>query len=161
MKTADYDLPKLSEYAKKMENNGYTDPISIIMHYAIDTNQEYALLDIIVKTAKARAGKAENQLNYARTWLPYEIDVYEGNKGQRGERKVTKEEGKLLNQLTKYCILGMEVPEKLLEEAKEVIPNMNVPFYMFRPTIEWLRDKYNIRFKDNMEENKNVKTGFN
>lgn len=152
MKTTIYDLPKLSEYAKKMENNGYIDPIAIIMQYAIDTNQEYALLDIIVKTAKARAEKAENQLNYARTWLPYEIDVYEGNKGRQGERKVTKEEGKLLSKLTKYCILGMEVPEKLLEEAKEVIPNMNVPFYMFIPAVEWLKDKYNIKFKDNKEK---------
>lgn len=147
-----YDLPKLSEYAKKMENSGYIDPIAIIMQYAIDTNQEYALLDIIVKTAKARAEKAENQLNYARTWLPYEIDVYEGNKGQRGERKVTKEEGELLNKLIRYFILGMEVPEKLLEEAKEVIPNMNVPFYMFLPAIEWLKDKYNIKFKDDGKE---------
>ena len=147
-----YDLPKLSEYAKKMENSGYIDPIAIIMQYAIDTNQEYALLDIIVKTAKARAEKAENQLNYARTWLPYEIDIYEGNKGQQGERKVTKEEGELLNKLIRYFILGMEVPEKLLEEAKEVIPNMNVPFYMFLPAIEWLKDKYNIKFKDDGKE---------
>ena len=147
-----YDLPKLSEYAKKMENSGYIDPIAIIMQYAIDTNQEYALLDTIVKTAKARAEKAENQLNYARTWLPHTIDIYEGNKGQRGERKVTKEEGELLDKLIRYCILGIEVPEKLLEEAKEVIPNMNVPFYMFLPAIEWLKDKYNIKFKDDGKE---------
>lgn len=147
-----YDLPKLSEYAKKMENNGYIDPMAIIMQYAVDTNQEYVLMDIIVKTAKARAEKAENQLNYARTWLPYTIDIYESNKGRRGEKQVTKEEGKLLDTLITYYILGAEAPEKLLEKAREVIPKMNVPFYMFLPAVEWLRDKYNIKFKDDGKE---------
>lgn len=143
-----YDLPKLSEYAKKMEDEGYIDPMSIIMHYAIDTNQEYVLMDIIVKTAKARAEKAETQLNYARSWIPNKIDF------KQADKRLSDKTIKLLNRLVDIFCLGMDIPKSFIEEVRETIGNMNTPNLIFVPMVDWLRKEYNIRFKDDTGEEK-------
>lgn len=143
-----YDLPKLSEYAKKMEGKGYNDPMSIIMQYAIDTNQEYVLMDIIVKTAKARAEKAETQLNYARSWIPNKIDF------KQADKSLSDKTIKLLNRLTDIFCLGMDIPKSFIEEVRETVENMNTPNLIFVPMVDWLRKEYNIRFKDDTRRKK-------
>lgn len=141
-----YDLPKLSEYAKKMEDKGYIDPMAIIMHYAIDTNQEYVLMDIIVKTAKARAEKAETQLNYARSWIPNKIDF------KQADKRLSDKTIKLLNRLVDIFCLGMDIPKSFIEEVRETVENMNTPNLIFVPMVNWLRKEYNIRFKDDTKD---------
>lgn len=69
-----------------------------------------------------------------------EADVEECNKG------VTKEQAKMINILTDYYCLGMEIPENYLIQVKEVIPKMKLPTCIFIPMVEWLKDKYGIEF---------------
>lgn len=117
-------------------------PLEIIAKYLIETNQEAEALTIIPKLAKDKSDKIQRQLDYARSWIPFKVDTYKCNKN------VTRPQAKMLETLTDYYCLGMDIPEKYIEEVKEVIPNMETPTVVFIPMVEWLRDKYNIMFKD-------------
>ena len=57
----------------------------------------------------------------------------------------------MLNKITTYCMLSMPLPDDILDWAKENIPNINVPRVFFMPTVKYLKDRYNIEFKDKPE----------
>lgn len=130
-----------SEFVRVHEKFGIA-PLEIIANYLIETNQEAEALTIIPKLAKDKSDKIQRQLDYARTWIPIKADIYECNKN------VTRPQAKMIETLTNYYCLGMDIPEKYIEKVKEVIPNIETPTVVFVPMVEWLRDKYNIVFKD-------------
>ena len=45
-------------------------------------------------------------------------------------------------------LLNMELSDSLLEWAKETIPKLKTPSVIFRPALEWLKEKYGVEFKD-------------
>lgn len=132
---------KLSDYARDMEAFG-EDSLYIIQEYIKATGQEIEALGMVVALAANKSNKIEAQLNYARSWIPNKIDLVKSNK------KITIDQAKLLDRLTDIFLLGMDIPSQYLEEVKTTIPQMKMPKFIFVPMVEWLRDKYGIRFMD-------------
>ena len=132
---------KLSDYAKNMEAFG-EEPLYIIQEYLKETGQEIEALGMIVALAVNKSKKVETQLNYARSWIPNKVDLVRANKN------VTPCQAKLLDRLTDIFLLGMDVPSQYLDEVEATIPQMKMPQFIFVPMVEWLRDKYGIRFMD-------------
>lgn len=130
-----------SEFVNCAEAMGM-EPLQIICEYLIRTNQEASALELIPQLAKNQADKIQSQLDYARTWIPVKVDIHSCNKG------ITREQARMLDILTDYYCLGMEVPENYLKEVKEVISKMKLPTCIFKPMAEWLQDKYSIEFID-------------
>ena len=132
---------KLSDYAREMEAFG-EDPLYIIQEYIKTTGKEIEALGMVVALAVNKSKKVEARLNYARSWIPNKVDLVKANK------KVTPCQAKLLDRLTDIFLLGMDIPPQYLEEVKTTIPQMKMPQFIFVPMVEWLRDKYGIRFMD-------------
>ena len=141
---------KLSDYAKNMEAFG-EEPLYIIQEYLKATGQEIEALGMVVALAVNKSKKVEAQLNYARSWIPNKIDLARANKN------VTPCQAKLLDRLTDIFLLGMDIPSQYLDEVKATIPQMKMPQFIFVPMVEWLRDKYGIRFMEDgkTDERKN------
>ena len=135
---------KLSDYAKEMEAFG-EDPLYIIQEYIKTTEQEIEALGMVVALAENKSKKVEAQLNYARSWIPNKIDLARANKN------VTRCQAKLLDRLTDIFLLGMDIPSQYLDEVKATIPHMKMPQFIFIPMVEWLRDKYGIKFLEEEE----------
>lgn len=140
---------RLSEFALHCEIMGMY-PLDIIYEYLVQTKQEFEALEFMPKLAQSKANRIQSQLNYARSWIPNKVDVYKSNKN------VTRQQAEIIDRLTDYYCLGMDIPEQYLAKVREVVPKMATPKIVFRPMIEWLRDKYNIMFKD-MDTNKENK----
>ena len=132
---------KLSDYAKEMEAFG-EDPLYIMQEYIKATGKEIEALGMVVALAENKSNKIEAQLNYARSWIPNKVDLVKSNK------KITADQAKLLDRLTDIFLLGMDIPSQYLEEVKTTIPQMKMPKFIFVPMVEWLRDKYGIRFME-------------
>ena len=132
---------KLSDYAREMEAFGEA-PLYIIQKYIKATGKEIEALGMVVALAENKSNKIEAQLNYARSWIPNKIDLARANKN------VTPCQAKLLDRLTDIFLLGMDIPSQYLNEVKSTIPQMKMPQFIFVPMVEWLRDKYEIRFME-------------
>lgn len=132
---------KLSDYAREMEAFG-EDPLYIIQEYIKATGKEIEALGMVVALAVNKSKKVETQLNYARSWIPNKVDLARANKN------VTPCQAKLLDRLTDIFLLGMDIPPQYLEEVKTTIPQMKMPQFIFVPMVEWLRDKYGIKFME-------------
>lgn len=129
---------KLRELLDKYE--GFYSDKEIIVEYFVQNNMEYEGMNLLISLAKNKTQKVQNELDYIKSWIPAKIDM----------TKVHgyKEVGEILNQIITCQICGFELPNDLLEWAKENIPNMKLPQLMFRDTIKWLKEKYGIEFKD-------------
>lgn len=134
---------KLSDYARKMEIFG-EDPLYIIQEYIKTTGKEIEALGMVVALAVNKSKKVEAQLNYARSWIPNKVDLMRSN----ANKNLMPCQAKLLDRLTDIFLLGMDIPPQYLEEVKTTIPQMKMPQFIFVPMVEWLRDKYGIRFMD-------------
>ena len=139
----------LSEFALHCERMGMK-PLDIIYEYLVQTKQETEALDMIPKLAQMQAHRIQSRLDYARSWIPNKVNVYKAN------RNVTCQQAEIIDRLTDYYCLGMDIPEQYLAKVREIISNMEMPKLIFVPMTEWLRDKYNIVFKD-MDTNKENK----
>lgn len=115
--------------------------IEIIKKWFVENNFEDLGLRMIPELAAIKAGKIQEQLDYARSWIPVKIDV-------RNEDGIDSDTAQKLNKIITYHMLSMDLPETLLDWAKENIPKINLPKFFFMPTIGYLRDKYGIEFKD-------------
>lgn len=136
----------LWQFARQREDMGMP-PLQIISEYIVQTNQEAEALDMIPKLAKSQTEKVQKQLNYARCWIPVKVDTYACNKG------MTRGQSKMLDVLTDYYCLGMDIPENFLPKVKGTIEQMKKPTFIFIPMVEWLQDKYGIQFMDKKERN--------
>ena len=132
---------KLSDYARNREAF-CEDSLYIIQEYIKATGKEIEALGMVVALAEKKSKKVEAQLNYARSWIPNKVDLARANKN------VTPCQAKLLDRLTDIYLLGMDIPSQYLDEVKATIPQMKMPQFIFVPMVEWLRDKYGIRFMD-------------
>lgn len=132
---------KLSDFARNMEALG-EDPLYIIQKYIKATGKEIEALGMVVALAANKSKKVEAQLNYARSWLPNVIDLARANKN------VTPCQAKMLDKLLTIFLLGMDIPSQYLDEVKATIPQMEMPQFIFVPMVEWLRDKYGIKFME-------------
>lgn len=122
----------------------HCEDIEIIKKWFTENDLEELGLQIVLGLAGSKSEKIQKQLNYARTWIPAKIDMntVDGIDGDTAS---------YLNEIIMYCMLSMDLPEILLNWAKENIPKMNLPKFFFMPTINYLKDRYGIEFKDKPE----------
>lgn len=136
---------KLSDYAKEMEAFG-EDPLYIIQEYIKAKGKEIEALGMVVALAANKSKNVEAQLNYARSWIPNKVDLAKANKG------VTARQARMLDRLTDIFLLGMDIPSQYLDEVEATVSQMEMPKLVFVPMVEWLRDKYGIKFLEEKED---------
>ena len=112
---------KLSDYARDMEAFG-EDPLYIIQEYIKATGKEIDALGMVVALAANKSKKV-----------------------------VAPCQAKMLDKLLTIFLLGMDIPSQYLDEVKATIPQMKIPQFIFVPMVEWLRDKYGIKFLEQKE----------
>ena len=126
-----------------------TDPVmeaKIIEEWFVENDFEDVGLCMIPRLSAKKLAKVRKKLDFAQSWIPSKIDV-NCNK-EFANDKLTAD---MLNKIITYCMLSMPLPDAILEWAKENIPNINVPKFFFMPTVKYLKDRYNIEFKDKPE----------
>lgn len=123
-----------------------TDPVKeadIIKRWFVENDFEDVGLSMIPSLSAHKIKKLQDKLSFAQSWIPSKIDM-NVNKEFVND-KLTAD---MLNHIITYCMLSMPLPDDILEWAKENIPNINVPRFFFMPTVKYLRQRYNIEFKD-------------
>lgn len=128
-----------------------TDPIKeakIVERWFVENDYENLGLSMIPHLSMNKIKKLQDKLSFAQCWIPNKIDV-NCNK----EFANDKQAADMLNHIITYCMLSMPLPDDILKWAKENIPNINVPKLFFVPTIKYLKERYNIEFKDKPQWN--------
>lgn len=126
---------------------GYTtDPVQeadIIKRWFVENDFEDVGLSMIPSLSAHKIKKLQDKLSFAQSWIPSKIDV-----NCNEEFANDKSTADMLNKIITYCMLSMPLPDSVLDWAKENIPNINVPQFFFMPTVKYLKERYNIEFKD-------------
>lgn len=114
--------------------------MQVIQEYFVQNNLEDEAVAMIPLLLEKRKRKAEQAIDYARTWAPLVVDVSSFVK----DKKVAE----LLNKVQLYAALSYPLDKEpaLLEEAKTVVPNTDLPKMFFRPAVGYLA-QYGIYFK--------------
>lgn len=131
----------LSEFAAVHENLGY-DALEIIRRFIIAKDIELDALSMVSSLASSKADKISSQLDYIRSWIPNIVDMKEANPN------LPTRDAKLLNKASSYNILGLDLPPSVVAELQEIVPEIDLPQFIFMPMVKWLNDKYKIYFKD-------------
>ena len=128
-----------------------TDPImeaKIIEEWFTENDFEDVGLAMITRLSSNKLAKVQKQLDFARSWIPNKVDLNINE--EFANNKATAD---ILNRITTYCMLSMELPTEILEWAKEYIPKMNVPKIFFMPAAKYLKERYGIEFKNKPQWN--------
>lgn len=123
-----------------------TDPTmeaKIIEEWFTENDFEDMGLAMITRLSACKLAKVQKKLDFARSWIPSQIDL-----NLNEEFANDKPTAYMLNQITTYCMLSMELPTSILEWAREHVPTMNTPKIFFLPAAKYLKENYNIEFKD-------------
>lgn len=118
----------------------------IIEDWFTENDFEDIGLSMIPSLAAHKIKKLQDKLSFAQSWLPSKIDM-----NVNKEFANDKTTADMLNKITTYCMLSMPLPDDILDWAKTNIPNINVPKFFFMPTVKYLKERYNIEFKDKPE----------
>lgn len=128
-----------------------TDPVKeadIIKRWFVENDFEDVGLSMISSLSANKIKKLQDKLSFAQCWIPSRIDM-----NYNKEFANDKPTADMLNRIITYCMLTMPLPDDILEWAKENIPNINVPKLFFMPTLKYLKERYNIEFKDKPQWN--------
>lgn len=129
---------------------GYTtDPVKeveIIERWFVENDFEDLGLSMIARLSAEKIKKLQDKLSFAQSWIPSKIDV-----NCNEEFVNDKSTADMLNKIITYCMLSMPLPDSVLDWAKANIPNINVPYIFFMPTVKYLKERYSIEFKDKPE----------
>ena len=129
---------KLKELVAKYE--GLLSDKDIILEWFKQNNEEEKGLEMISLLARSKIEKLQIQLDYIQTWGSSLIDMTKVLK--------PKEYGEKLNKIIKCQVFGFDLPKDLLDWAKQNIPKMKLPNFMFMDTVKWLKEKYGILFEE-------------
>lgn len=123
--------------------------LEIILKWFTENNLEQEGLELIPKLAKSKSDKLEEVLNYAKSWIPnIIIPIPKQSKGAKKIHYYDVTTTHNLSLIVQCSILNVELPSYLKEWAEKTIPTMNTPTLFFMPATVWLKDRYNIQFKD-------------
>ena len=117
--------------------------LEVIKNWFIYNNCEQEGLTLIADLSKSKTEKLENVLANARAWIPVLPVTFDSLKTEISEEFAHK-----FGIIASEYLLGMQLSDNLLEWAKENIPKYKTPKTIFRPALEWLKEKYGIEFKD-------------
>ena len=133
-------MENLKDLVRKYE--GFLDDAHIIEHWFTDNGLEDVGLSMIPGLAKSKSDKIQKQLDYARTWIPAMVDMR-----NLPEFKHNQATAEILNSIQKYCMLSLDLPQSLVDWAKENIPKMKTPMLFFMPTVDYLKERYGVEFE--------------
>lgn len=122
----------------EMFGNSLSD-IRLIQEWFTQNNQEAEGLKLVSELAQSQLNKVERKYDYARTWIPVKVDMCDVCPDKDVARKLDK--------IINCQILGLELPDDLLEWARDTIPTMKMPLLFFMDTAKWLNERFGIRFK--------------
>ena len=131
---------KLKDLITKYE--GLLSDEAIILEWFKQNNTEEKGIDMISLLAQSKIKKLQTQLDYIQTWGSSLIDMTKVLK--------PKEYGEKLNKIIKCQVFGFDLPKDLLDWARQNIPKMKLPNFMFIDTVNWLKEKYGILFEDEL-----------
>ena len=143
-------MKSLKQFISVQGLTGESD-LKIIERWFIENDMEQEGLKLIPNLSYSKANKFQQTLDYARTWIPYVCAAPKQPKNAKKQHYYDRQTETKLIQISQYCILNTPLPDFLLKWAKENIPQMEIPVMYFQPTIEWLDQKYGIKFKENKE----------
>lgn len=143
LRNGERQLKSLEDFIKRYKPFGMSD-LEIIQNYFTENNLESAALELITILAKSQTDKVQKTLDYARTWIPNQIDMSEYIKD--------KTQLRTWNAVVNYYLLSMDLPDYILTQAQNEIPKLSEPKCYFVPAYDWLKSKYNIKFKDDKGE---------
>lgn len=149
-------MKSLKELVYMQALTGESD-LDIIQRWFIENDMEQEGLKIIAELSYSKSNKIQQTLDYARMWLPYACAMPKQPRYAKKRHYYDKKTETNLINITQYHLLKMSLPEFLLDWAKENIPQMERPFAYFQPTIDWLKEKYGIEFKEIKNESSNDK----
>lgn len=129
---------KLKDLITKYE--GALSDEAIILEWFKQNNAEEKGLDMISLLAQSKIKKLRRELDYIQTWGSSLIDMTKVLK--------PKEYGEKLNKIIKCQVFGFDLPKDLLDWARQNIPKMKLPNFMFVDTVNWLKEKYGILFEE-------------
>lgn len=132
---------KLKELVTKYE--GLLSDEAIILEWFKQNNAEEKGIDMISLLAQSKIQKLRRELDYIQTWGSSLIDMTKVLK--------PKEYGEKLNKIIKCQVFGFDLPKDLLDWARQNIPKMKLPNFMFIDTVNWLKEKYGILFEEELE----------
>lgn len=112
----------------------------IILEWFKQNNEEEKGLEMISFLAQSKIKKLRRELDYIQTWGSSLIDMTKVLK--------PKEYGEKLNKIIKCQVFGFDLPKDLLDWARQNIPKMKLPNFMFVDTVNWLKEKYGILFEE-------------
>ena len=115
---------------------------AIILEWFKQNNEEEKGLDMISLLAQSKIKKLQIQLDYVQTWGSSLIDMTKVLK--------PKEYAEKLNKIIKCQVFGFDLPKDLLDWARQNIPKMKLPNFMFMDTVNWLKEKYGILFEEQL-----------
>ena len=128
------------------QHGNSTDPTveaKIIEEWFVENDFEDVGLAMIPRLSARKLAKVQQKLNFAQSWIPSKVDL-----NLNEEFANDKPTADMLNAITTYCMLSMELPTSILEWAREHVPTMNTPKIFFLPAAKYLKENYNIAFKD-------------
>lgn len=139
---------KLAEYVLQQTMTGETD-MELITRYITSENLQDKALMIIPTLAADRINKLNTKYENVRSWAPYVMGLKIKNK--RGT--LTDKTAHNLEVIILMCLCDIELEKTtwIYEWAVENIPKMDIPFFFFRPAVEYLA-KYGIFFKTDVEK---------
>lgn len=126
----------------EMFGNSLSD-IRLIQEWFTQNNQEAEGLKLVSELAQSQLNKVERKYDYARTWIPVKVDMYDVCEDKDVARKLDK--------IINFQILGIELPDDLLKWARDTIPTMKMPSQFFMDTAKWLDEWFGIKFKEDEE----------
>lgn len=138
-------MKTLQEYIKIQGFTKQSDK-EIIISYLLENDLETEMVDIIVELLKGKVAKMQDILTMSRAVIP-SLFSKANAKNPKEKLYVFAEEELLLNKLTAYFLLDMDVPETVLEKARKVIPNCKQTTICYVPMVNWLKEKYGIEFQ--------------
>lgn len=145
-------MKSLKEFVYMQALTGESD-LDIIQCWFIENDMEQEGLKIIAELSYRKAYKIQQTLDYARTWVPIaSVAAPKQPKYAKKYHYYDRETEERLVQITQYFLLAMPLSDFLLNWAKEKIPQMERPFAYFQPTVDWLKEKYGIEFKEIKDE---------
>lgn len=125
-----------------LQKFNHADDIALIRTWFCENDKESEGIELITELSKSKIEKMDRQLTYIKTWLPNVPSVWSSN------NKLSGDDVDRLNRIIRYHIIGSDLPQSLLDWAKENIPNMNIPDIIFIPMVEWLKHRYQIEFRN-------------
>lgn len=118
------------------------DELALIKGWFILNNREADGIHMISELSESQLTKVQDVLRNAQAWIPILPDF------RKVDSNLSDETAEKLTKICHRYLLGLKLNAELEEWASTHIPNMKTPSIIFRPAFEWLRDTYNIEFKD-------------